>query len=401
MDNLSIDTKTRAVKLGSECIDLNKEEYIVLLLLSKHYGKYVAPAAIFNVLYKRPPTGDEEQIIVDRIFELRRKLKDNRDTPMLIHSEPNGSGKYGILAVESPVQINGEILQPPEPNPESEQLLNSRYRVIEKLGEGGFGLTLLAEDTQMPSHRCCVIKQLKTQTDNPQIDQRVRERFSQEAAVLEKLGEGHSQIPKLYGHFEENNLFFFALEWIDGETLNNRIKVAGKMSEEQVKEIIASLLRVLDYIHENQIIHRDVKPQNIILRKSDDEPVLIDFGVVKETIDPAVTTGGNDVTISIGTPQFMSPEQAAGRPEFSSDLYSFGLTAIYLLTGKWPQELETDPQTREMLWQNHASKVSIRFAAVMDKSIRFHPRARFATAKEMLAALQEPTSATLAQVNIQ
>ncbi|TAF30221.1 MAG: hypothetical protein EAZ69_23190 [Oscillatoriales cyanobacterium] len=146
MDNLSIDTKTRAVKLGSECINLNKEEYIVLLLLSKHYGKYVAPAAIFNVLYKRPPTGDEEQIIVDRIFELKRKLKDSGDTSMLIHTEPNGSGKYGILAVENPVEINGEILQPPEPNPESEQLLNNRYRVIEKLGEGGFGLTLLAAD---------------------------------------------------------------------------------------------------------------------------------------------------------------------------------------------------------------------------------------------------------------
>jgi ABC-type branched-subunit amino acid transport system substrate-binding protein/tRNA A-37 threonylcarbamoyl transferase component Bud32 len=399
MDNLSIDTKTRTVKLGSECIDLNKEEYIVLLLLSKHYGKYVAPAAIFNVLYKRPPTGDEEQIIVDRIFEVRRKLKDNGDTSALIHTEPNGSGKYGILAVESPVEINGKILQPPEVNPESEQLLNSRYRVIDKLGEGGFGLTLLAEDTQMPSHRCCVIKQLKPQTDNPLIDQSVRERFSQEAAVLEKLGEGHSQIPKLYGHFEENGLFFLALEWIDGETLNNRVKVAGKMSEEQVKEIISSLLQILDYIHEKKIIHRDVKPQNILLRKSDGEPVLIDFGVVKETINQAVTTGGNDVTISIGTPQFMSPEQAAGRPEFSSDLYSLGLTAIYLLTGKWPQELETDPQTREMLWQNYSSKVSIRFAAVLDKSIRFHPRTRFATAKEMLAALQEPTSATLAHIH--
>ncbi|MEG4802451.1 ABC transporter substrate-binding protein [Microcoleus sp. ARI1-B5] len=396
MDNLSIDTKTRAVKLGSDCINLNKEEYIVLLLLSKHYGKYVEPAAIFNVLYKRPPTGDEEQIIVDRIFELRRKLKDNGDTSMLIHTEPNGSGKYGILAVESPVEINGEILQPPEQKSESEQLLNNRYRVIEKLGEGGFGLTLLAEDTQMPSHRCCVIKQLKTHTDHPHIDQSVRERFSQEAAVLEKLGEGHSQIPKLYGHFEENGLFFLALEWIDGETLSNRVKVAGKMSEDRVKEILTSLLPVLDYIHGKQIIHRDIKPQNILLRKSDGEPVLIDFGVVKETINQAVTTGGNDVTISIGTPQFMSPEQAAGRPEYSSDLYSLGLTAIYLLTGKWPQELETDPLTREMLWQNHASKVSIRFAAVLDKAIRFHPRTRFANAKEMLAALQEPTAATLA-----
>ncbi len=395
MDNLSIDTKTRAVKLGSECIDLNKEEYMVLVLLSKHYGKYVEPAAIFKLLYKRPPTGEENRIIVDRIFELKKKLKDNGDTSMLIHAEPNGSGKYGILAVESPVEINGEILQPPEQT-EPAKLLNNRYRVLEKLGEGGFGLTLLAEDTQMPSHRCCVIKQLKPHTDNPHIDQSVRERFSQEAAVLEKLGEEHSQIPKLYGHFEENGLFFLALEWIDGETLSNRVKVAGKMSEEQVKGILTSLLPVLDYIHEKQIIHRDIKPQNILLRKSDDEPVLIDFGVVKETINQGVNTGGNNLTISIGTPQFMSPEQAAGRPEYSSDLYSLGLTAIYLLTGKWPQELETDPQTREMLWLNHSSKVSVRFAAVLDKAIRFHPRTRFTTAKEMLAAFEEPTAATLA-----
>ena len=394
MDNLNIDTKTHAVKLGSECIDLNKEEYIVLLLLSKHYGKYVEPAAIFNAIYKRPPTVDEHRIIVDRIFELRRKLKDNGDTSMLIHTEPNGSGKYGILAVESPVQINGEILQPPEQT-EPDRLLNNRYRVIEKLGEGGFGLTLLVEDIQMPSHRHCVIKQLKPHTQNPQIDQSVRERFGQEAAVLEKLGEGHSQIPKLYGHFEEDGLFFLAQEWIDGETLSDRVKSVGKMSEKEVKKVLSSLLPVLEYIHSKQIIHRDIKPQNVLVRKCDDEPVLIDFGVVKEAISQAVNTWDSDLTASMGTPQFMSPEQAAGRPEYSSDLYSLGLTAIYLLTGKWPRELETDSQTREIVWRNHDVKVSVRFAAILDKAIRFHPLSRFVTAQEMLAALEEPITPAL------
>ena len=394
MDNLNIDTKTRTVKLGSECINLNKEEYIVLLLLSKHYGKYVEPAAIFNAIYKRPPTVDEHRIIVDRIFELRRKLKDNGDTSMLIHAEPNGSGKYGILAVESPVQINGEILQPPEQT-EPDRLLNNRYRVIEKLGEGGFGLTLLVEDIQMPSHRHCVIKQLKPHTQNPQIDQSVRERFGQEAAVLEKLGEGHSQIPKLYGHFEEDGLFFLAQEWIDGETLSDRVKSVGKMSEKEVKKVLSSLLPVLEYIHSKQIIHRDIKPQNVLVRKCDDEPVLIDFGVVKETISQTVNTWDSDLTASMGTPQFMSPEQAAGRPEYSSDLYSLGLTAIYLLTGKWPRELETDSQTREIVWRNHDVKVSVRFAAILDKAIRFHPLSRFVTAQEMLAALEEPITPAL------
>ena len=394
MDNLSIDTKTRSVKLGSECVNLNKEEYIVLLLLGKHYGKYVEPSAIFNALYKRPPTVDEHRIIVDSIFQLRRKLKDNGDESMLIHAEPNGSGKYGILAVESQVQINKEILQPPE-NTEPDRLLNNRYRVIKKLGEGGFGLTLLAEDIQMPSHRHCVIKQLKPHTTNPKIDQSVRERFGQEAAVLEKLGEGNSQIPKLYGHFEEDGLFFLAQEWIDGETLSDRVKSAGNMSEKDVKKLLTSLLPILEYIHSKQIIHRDIKPQNVLVRKCDDEPVLIDFGVVKETISQVVNTWDSDLTASMGTPQFMSPEQAAGRPEYSSDLYSLGLTAIYLLTGKWPRELETDAQTREIVWRNHDVKVSVRFAAILDKAIRFHPLSRFVTAQEMLAALEEPITPVL------
>ncbi|NJR23454.1 MAG: ABC transporter substrate-binding protein [Richelia sp. CSU_2_1] len=389
MDNLNIDTKTRTVKLGSECVDLNKEQYVVLLLLSKHYGKYIEPAAIFNAMYKRPPEGGEYKIVVDRIIEIKKKLKDTDTQSKLIHAEPNGSGKYGILALESKVEINGELLLAAEQQQSIDRILNNRYRVIKKLGEGGFGLTLLAEDMQMPSHRHCVIKQLKPNTKNPKIDQSVRERFAQEAAVLEKLGEGHSQIPELYGHFEEDGLFFLAQEWIDGETLSDKVKNGGKMSEHEVKEILASLLLVLDYIHEKQIIHRDVKPQNILFRKSDSQPVLIDFGVVKETFDREVDTLGCDVTASMGTPQFMAPEQAAGRPEYASDLYSLGLTAIYLLTGIWPQELETDAQTREIVWRDRAGKVSVRFGAVLDKAIRFHPRARFKTAKEMLLALQE------------
>ncbi|MGL5063941.1 MAG: protein kinase domain-containing protein [Microcoleus sp.] len=380
---------------------MSKEEYVVLLMLSKHYGKYIEPAAIFNAMYKRPPEGGEYKIVVDRIIEIRKKLKDTDTQSKLIHAEPNGSGKYGILALEGKVEINGEILLAAEQQQSLDRVLNNRYRVIKKLGEGGFGLTLLVEDMQMPSRRCCVIKQLKPNTENPKIDQSVRDRFAQEAAVLEKLGEGHSQIPELYGHFEEDGLFFLAQEWIDGETLSDRVKASGKMSEHEVKKILTSLLSVLDYIHEKQIIHRDIKPQNIIFRKSDSQPVLIDFGVVKETFDREVNTFGSDVTASMGTPQFMAPEQAAGRPEYASDLYSLGLTAIYLLTGIWPHELETDAQTREIVWRDRAGKVSVRFGAVLDKAIRFHPRSRFKTAKEMLASLQEPGTHVIPSTEVQ
>ena len=142
------------------------------------------------------------------------------------------------------------------------------------------------------------------------------------------------------------------------------------------------------FIHERRIIHRDIKPDNIILRNSDGKPVLIDFGIIKEAMGTVVNPDGRSAySIALGTPGYMSSEQAAGRPVYSSDLYSLGLTAIFLLTGKTPQYLESDPRTGEILWRKEAPQVSAQLANVLDKSIHFHPRDRFTSAEEMLMAL--------------
>ncbi len=268
-------------------------------------------------------------------------------------------------------------------------LLNNRYRVLRTLGDGGFGETYLAEDTQMPSGRRCVIKQLKPVKNNPQIYQLVQERFQREAAILEELGEKSVQIPKLYAYFSEAGQFYLVQEWIEGQTLTHKVQQEGVLSESAVKELLISLLPVLDYVHSKRIVHRDIKPDNIILRASDSKPVLIDFGAVKETMGTVVTLSGNrSHSIVIGTPGFMPSEQTAGRPVYSSDLYSLGLTAVYLLTGKLPQELQSDPQMGELLWRRYALSVSPTFAAVLDNAIQFHPRDRYSTAREMLDALR-------------
>lgn len=268
-------------------------------------------------------------------------------------------------------------------------LLNNRYQIKQTLGSGGFGETFLAEDTQMPSNRNCVIKQLKPIQNNPQIYQLVQERFQREAAILEKLGGEHNQIPTLYAYFQSNSLFYLVQEYIEGETLTNKVSRQGAISESNVREILVNLLQILDYLHSQRIIHRDIKPDNIILRYRDGLPVLIDFGAVRETMGTAVNSQGNPTSsIVIGTPGYMSSEQAAGRPVFSSDLYSLGLTVIYLLTGKEPQQLETDSRTGEIIWHHYNSNVSPTLKAVIDKVISYHPRERFATAKEMLDALQ-------------
>ena len=137
-----------------------------------------------------------------------------------------------------------------------------------------------------------------------------------------------------------------------------KVKEEGVFSEGQVKDILLSLLPVLDYIHSQGIIHRDIKPENIMLRERDGKPVLIDFGAVKEVVATIVDLDGSPTSsIVIGSPGFMPLEQAAGKPVFASDLYSLGLTAIYLLTGKRPKEL-TDLLTGEISWRKYAADVS-------------------------------------------
>ncbi|MEA5535932.1 protein kinase domain-containing protein [Crocosphaera sp. XPORK-15E] len=276
-------------------------------------------------------------------------------------------------------------------------VLSNRYQILGTLGKGGFGETFLAVDTHMPSGKKCVIKQLKPAVRSAEIPDWLKERFGREAAILEELGENHPQIPALYAYFSEDGDFYLVQEWIEGETLTQIHQRQGNLSETQIREILMGILPVLDYIHSRRIIHRDIKPDNIIMRASDGKPVLIDFGIVKEAVATVVNPNGQTAySVALGTPGYMASEQAAGRPVYSSDLYSLALTAVFLLTGKTPQYLDTDPHTGEILWRKDVPELHANLATVIDNALRFHPRDRFTTAKKMLAALQVQNSTVTA-----
>jgi serine/threonine protein kinase, bacterial len=269
------------------------------------------------------------------------------------------------------------------------------YPIIKQLGNGGFGKTFLATNTLMPSRPYCVVKQLIPNSNDPQLQTLIQERFGKEGLVLESLGEkSNGMIPKLYAYFMEEGEFYLVQEYISGQTLLDRVKSNGLFTEMQVRRLLTEILPTLAYVHSRGMVHRDIKPDNIMLREGSDKPVLIDFGAVKETMATVATMSGNTgKSIVIGTPGFMPAEQMSGRPMFVSDIYALGLTAIYLLTGKMPGEMESDPSTGNINWQAHAPAVSPQLTTILNTSIHPIPNARYKTVQDMLKALSGDVSA--------
>jgi serine/threonine protein kinase len=268
------------------------------------------------------------------------------------------------------------------------ETINNRYRILQALGSGGCGQTFLVEDTHLPSKPYRVIKKLKSASDVPKYYQVIKERFDREAAVLEELGRSNDRIPTLYAYFNEGDEFYLVQDFINGKNLKEAVQEHGVFNETQVRYLLKTVLHVLDFVHSRGIIHRDIKPENIMLRDSDGVPVLIDFGAVKEVVATVVDSHGIPTsTIIIGTPGFMPLEQSAGRPIFASDLYSLGLTAIFLLTGKYPLDM-LDKQTGEIVWRKYAPNVSEHLARILTKVIEPNPRDRFLNARDMLLGLQ-------------
>jgi len=269
------------------------------------------------------------------------------------------------------------------------ELLDSRYKVIQALGAGGFGHTYIAEDTRIPGNPKCIVKHLKPASPDPELLPTARRLFLSEAETLARLG-NHEQIPRLLAYFEANQEFYLVQELIEGHTLRQELTPSQKWQESDVISLLKGVLPVLAFIHRQDVIHRDIKPDNIIRRNSDRKLVLIDFGAVKRLrSDLTVTTSQASVTVSIGTPGYMAIEQSQGRPRPNSDIYALGMICIQALTALYPEQIEEDLQTGELIWQEDVV-ASPRLIGVLTKMVRYHFKDRYQTAAEVLQALEQP-----------
>ncbi|AFZ15102.1 serine/threonine protein kinase [Crinalium epipsammum PCC 9333] len=263
-------------------------------------------------------------------------------------------------------------------------LLKERYSAINPLGMGGFGRTFLAVDQDIPSHPKCVIKQLYFSHSEPKTFKKVVALFNQEAIRLDELGK-HPQIPTLLASFEQEQNLYLVQDFIDGNTLEEELEKNGVYNESQIWTLLKSLLPVLQFIHDHQVVHRDIKPSNIIRRKTDDQLVLIDFGVAKLLTNSAILKPG---TI-IGSPEYMAPEQGRGKALPASDLYSLGVTCINLLTGVPTLDM-FDIVNDCWMWQDFLPagvKISDRLTEILDKLLKDSLKERYQSAEEVLQAI--------------
>jgi formylglycine-generating enzyme required for sulfatase activity/tRNA A-37 threonylcarbamoyl transferase component Bud32 len=281
--------------------------------------------------------------------------------------------------------------------------------VIRLLGEGGFGRTYEAVDTDRMDDPC-VIKQFVPQFQGTSALEKAAELFQQEAKRLYELGE-HPQIPRLIAYFEQDKRLYLVQELIEGQTLLAELTQQGVFSEEKIWQLLADVLPVLKFVHDRQVIHRDIKLENIIRRRTSPNSslptsgnlrnsafrrggrgdlVLIDFGVSKQVTGSLMSKAGT----TVGTPGYSPMEQMRGQVFPGSDLYSLGITCIRLLTKCLPKVDGSDdlydPVNGGWIWREKlpaGTKVSSELGKVLDKLIQDYLKNRYQSAEEVIKAL--------------
>ena len=265
-----------------------------------------------------------------------------------------------------------------------EQLLTSRYRLIQPLVTGGFSQTYLATDVHLPGQPHCVVKKLQPTVIDEKSLELARRLFNSEAEALQKVGK-HPQIPSLLAYFEEDQEFYLVQDFIRGITLEELLPLRTYLPQSEVIALLQDCLGILEFVHSHGVIHRDIKPANLIQRQEDGKMVLLDFGAVKQ-----LRVGQRHLvapTIGIGTAGYTPDEQLRGRPNFTSDLYALGMIAIQALTGLEPERLERDGND-ELVWQPQVA-VSPGFTEILSKMVHWDHRQRYQSAADLLAVIGE------------
>ncbi len=260
--------------------------------------------------------------------------------------------------------------------------LKHRYHPIKPISAGGFGKTYLAQNLDR-DRELCVIKQFAPQTLDERAIAKAKELFEREAMGLQQLGI-HPQIPSLFDYFEEEGNLYLIQEYIEGQTLKEELSAEGIFDENKICQVLDDLLGVLAFVHQYSIIHRDIKPQNIMRRQDDRRLVLIDFGVSKQM---TLTAIGKPAT-RIGSSGYVPREQMeTGDVSSNCDLYGVGATCFHLMTGVHPHQLINLESYRWVQnWRQYLKQpISKELGLIFDRLLQVESRHRYQLVEQVLA----------------
>ncbi len=276
---------------------------------------------------------------------------------------------------------------PSAPAPELltlQEAVAGRYAIERELGRGGMGIVFLARDLALD--RLVAIKLLPPALA-ASADRRAR--FLREARTAARLS--HPNIVPIHSVEESDGLVFFVMGYVAGETLGARIRRLGRLPAAEVTQVVREVAWALAYAHRQGVVHRDVKPENILLEREGGRSMVTDFGIAHVRGDAADTPAGQVV----GTARAVSPEQAAGEPvDGRSDLYSLGVAAFLAATGQWPFEGESAASVlAQHLTQPPPPVLGLRpdlpaaLAHAIERCLAKSPADRYASGEELAAAL--------------
>jgi eukaryotic-like serine/threonine-protein kinase len=268
------------------------------------------------------------------------------------------------------------------------EALSDRYRLERELGQGGMATVYLAED--LKHRRKVALKVLRPElaaTLGP-------ERFLREIELAAKLQ--HPHILPLHDSGEAQGFLYYVMPFVDGENLRGRLTRRGELPIQEAIRLLAEVADALSYAHSQGVVHRDIKPDNVLL--SGRHALVTDFGVAKAVSE---ATGRQDLTtagIALGTPAYMAPEQAAGDPHIDHrvDIYALGALGYELLTGsppftgQWPQEVLAAHVTQppEPI-TSRRPEISAALGAVVMRCLAKRPDERWQTAEELVSQLEQ------------
>lgn len=272
--------------------------------------------------------------------------------------------------------------------------LGGRYVVERELGRGGMGVVYLAREKSLD--RLVALKVLPAILMGQEV---LRDRFLRETRLVANMS--HPNVVPVYAVEEHPGVILYAMGYIDGESLTERVRRAGPLPPGEVARVLQEAAWALSYAHSRGIVHRDVKPDNILIERATGRALLLDFGISK-VADSTMTSLGE----TLGTPQFMSPEQAAGEAaDPRSDLYSLGLVGFFALTGRAPFDGPTVQGILAMQVTQPAPAIAVArpgtprgLAAAIDRCLAKSPDDRWPTAEALVEALQRARGASVHEI---